>query len=172
MITIISASNREGNLTSSFSGYCKEMINGVEQDCKYFNLSDLPDQVSLKSVYEYETSYFEKIALEFIHPADKFLFVIPEYNGSFPGILKLFIDAIHPKYFYGKKAALIGVASGRAGNLRGMDHFSDILNHIQVHVLPQKLPISRMEEHLEMNELTNKETKTLIDKQINRLIEF
>ena len=172
MITIISASNRDGNLTASYSSYCRKILSASSQDFAFYNLADIPDQFSLKSVYDYETSYFEKLAREIIQPADKFLFVIPEYNGSFPGILKLFIDAVHPRYFKGKKAALIGVAAGRAGNLRGMDHFSDILNHLQVHVLPQKLPISKMDAFLEADELVDQETMHSIDEQLKRLIEF
>ena len=37
---------------------------------------------------------------------------------------------------------LTGVASGRAGNLRGMDHLADVLNYIKITVHPNKLPIS------------------------------
>ena len=172
MITIVSASNREGNLTTFYSDYCKQCMEERNQDYRYFKLSELPEKISLKSVYEYDHSHFEKLALEIIQPADRFLFVIPEYNGSFPGVLKLFVDAVQPKYFKDKKAALIGVASGRAGNLRGMDHFSDILNHLHVHVLPQKVPISRMEEYLENDELVDDGIMQLIDEQVKRLIEF
>lgn len=45
---------------------------------------------------------------ELIIPADKFYFVVPEYNGSFPGILKFFLDACSvremKRSFAGKKS--------------------------------------------------------------------
>jgi NAD(P)H-dependent FMN reductase len=48
-----------------------------------------------------------------------------------PGSLKLFIDACsvreYKQNFKGKKAALVGIASGRAGNLRGMDHLTGVM---------------------------------------------
>ncbi|MEL6925942.1 MAG: NAD(P)H-dependent oxidoreductase, partial [Bacteroidota bacterium] len=79
-------------------------------------------------------------------PAGKFVYVMPEYNGGFPGIVKLFIDACsvreYAATFKGKKAALVGVATGRAGNLRGLDHMSGVLNHVGTIVMPNKLPIS------------------------------
>tara|TARA_R110002072_G_scaffold194247_8_gene351536 strand:- start:228 stop:746 length:519 start_codon:yes stop_codon:yes gene_type:complete len=172
MVTIISASNRKENLTYSYSVYCKKFLEHLNFEHRLFSLAEIPDLLSLKSVYEYETSDFNVLAKDIFVPAKKLLFIVPEYNGSMPGILKLFIDAIHPQYFKGKKAALIGVSSGRAGNLRGMDHLTDILHHLQVNVMPQKLPISKMNSFLEGNEINNLETKKLIEQHINRLIEF
>src|SRR5690606_14800672 len=65
----------------------------------------------------------------YLIPADKFVFIMPEYNGSFPGILKLMMDNsdIRKCWWY-KKAMLAGLADGRAGNLRGLDHMTNILN--------------------------------------------
>ena len=55
---------------------------------------------------EKEAPAFEPIQ-EIVTKTDKFIFVIPEYNGSFPGVLKVFIDACSfPESFYEKKAAL------------------------------------------------------------------
>jgi NAD(P)H-dependent FMN reductase len=47
----------------------------------------------------------------------------------------------HDIWFH-KKALLTGVATGRAGNLRGMDHLADVLNYLKITVHPNKLPIS------------------------------
>ena len=66
---------------------------------------------------------FERIENELIIPATHYIFVSPEYNGSFPGVLKMLFDTgkTHALWWY-KKALLTGVSTGRAGNLRGMDH--------------------------------------------------
>lgn len=172
MITIISASNREDNLTASYSKRCKDQLQANKIECKSFYLDEIPDQISLQSVYDYGNSIFTKYGEELILPADKLLFVVPEYNGSIPGILKLFIDGIEPKYFKGKKAALVGVSSGRAGNLRGMDHLTDILHHLQVNVMPQKLPISKMQEMMGEGEVADKETLQAINWQMDLLINY
>src|SRR5204863_441812 len=59
------------------------------------------------------------IETELLIPAEKFIFIIPEYNGSFPGVLKAMIDITDVKKTWGwKKALLTGVSTGRAGNLR------------------------------------------------------
>jgi NAD(P)H-dependent FMN reductase len=68
--------------------------------------------------------------------------VTPEYNGSFPGVLKVVLDSIHPKEWNHKYACLVGVSDGRAGNLRGMDHLAGVLQYLKMHVYHNKLPIS------------------------------
>ena len=103
-------------------------------------------------------------------PSEKFWFLVPEYNGSIPGILKLWLDAMSVRdaksTFGNKKACITGIASGRAGNLRGMDHLADILNHLSIAVLPNKQPISSIYQLInEEKELTDTKTKECLDKQ-------
>ena len=94
------------------------------------------------------------------------MFIIPEYNGSFPGILKYFIDTISTtgfnETFHNKKALLIGVSQGRAGNLRGLTHFASILMHMNVTVIPQSLPLSTIDNKWD-------EKGTLIDSTKKRI---
>lgn len=83
-------------------------------------------------------------------PSDKFIFLMPEYNGSFPGILKLLIDNSDiRKCWWHKKIALVGIADGRGGNLRGIEHMTNILHYLKMNVFYNKMPISRI--HEEMN---------------------
>jgi NAD(P)H-dependent FMN reductase len=83
-------------------------------------------------------------------PASKFIWILPEYNGSFPGILKLFIDVLSVRKkeetFSHKKSMLIGIATGRSGNILGMDHFAGILIHLRSLIFPRLLPISRVSD--------------------------
>lgn len=172
MITIISASNRVGNLTSLFAKQCEKYFLNRSEEVQVLELDSLPKSLSLQSVYEYETSVFTEFAAMYIEKADKFLFIVPEYNGSMPGILKLFIDAIHPKWFFGKKAAMIGVSAGRAGNLRGMDHLTDILHYLQVNVMPFKLPVSQLNKLIDKKEIIDDVTLELLEKQVDKLIAY
>jgi chromate reductase len=83
---------------------------------------------------------------EYLIPSRRWIIVSPEYNGSFPGILKLWLDMLSvsdaDKTFHQKKIGLVGVSSGRAGNLRGMDHLTAVLHYLQAEVMPFKLPVS------------------------------
>lgn len=172
MLTIISASNRNDNQTAIFSSVCKSHLENKSIPHKYFALSEIPKETSFFDLYEYDTSVFSQIAAEYITPPDKFIFIIPEYNGSFPGILKAFIDGILQKHFNGKKACLIGISTGHAGNLRGTDHFADVLNYLNVNVMPKRLCIPRIDNLLQDNQLIDETTLRQLEVQIDRFLDF
>ncbi|MCD6063655.1 MAG: NADPH-dependent oxidoreductase [Flavipsychrobacter sp.] len=111
---------------------------------------------------------------KYFKPSGKFVFVLPEYNGSIPGILKLMIDNsdIRECWWY-KKAMLVGVADGRAGNLRGLDHMTNILHYLKMNVLYNKLPISRINEEIDMDgNIIKPATKLVIEQQIEEFLKF
>ncbi len=152
MITVISGSNRRNSECLTFARFYYERLSALtDEPVKLLALEDIPHDWFHPDMYssKKQSPSIVRIQDEYMLPATKFVFIIPEYNGSFPGALKLFIDAIsvrhYSKTFKDKKAALVGIASGRAGNLRGMDHFTGVLHHVGTHVMPNKLPISRIE---------------------------
>ncbi|MBK9354564.1 MAG: hypothetical protein IPN09_11540 [Bacteroidetes bacterium] len=73
---------------------------------------------------------------------------MPEYNGSFLWCFKTFIDASNIAHVFTIKSLHGGVAAGRAGNLRGMEHLTNIFNHMKINVLHLKIPISEVSNQL------------------------
>ena len=74
-----------------------------------------------------------------IDQCEKFVFITPEYNGSFPGVLKAFIDGMRfPGTFEGKKCALVGISAGTQGGALAMSHLTDIFNYLGMTVLANK----------------------------------
>jgi chromate reductase len=142
---IISATNRPENRTLLFAEECKKMLEERRLNALLWSLNTLPTSLLLSDIYNFEKSPLRSIVEKFIHPSSKIIFILPEYNGSYPGILKVFIDAVPTKYFKKKKALLIGTSSGRAGNLRGLDHLTAVLHYVKMEVYSQKLPISSIE---------------------------
>ena len=119
--------------------------------------------------------YFSKVENELLMPADKFIFVVPEYNGSFPGVLKAMFDISDVKKTWnGKKALLTGVSTGRAGNLRGMEHLTGILHFMRVVVHPNKLPISVIDKLFDESstKIFDKATLTAIKIQLEEFLIF
>ena len=112
-----------------------------------------------------------------LRAADRWVMVFPEYNGTFPGILKLFIDAIsvidYPKTFQRKSVALVGTATGRSGNLRGLDHMAAVMHHLGVAVLPQALPISQIGSLLNpQTGEVDEPTRDLLSAYLERFLTF
>jgi chromate reductase, NAD(P)H dehydrogenase (quinone) len=181
MITIISGTDRKDGLTHILAEhYAQVMRSKTTEEVKLYSLEDLPHALFGPLMYKEQTISEDFLAIEetFMIPADKLFFVIPEYNGSFPGILKLFVDAcsIRSKMaiFKGKKAGMVGLATGRAGNIRGLEHFTSILMFMGVTVLPNLLPISSFKKTLdaELKSISDEGTLKVIDAQIEAFLKF
>ena len=144
MLTIVSGTNRLGSNTLKVAVEYQRILKEKGVDANLFSLEGI-------NVMHREAS-FEKIENEIIIPTSSFIFIVPEYNGSFPGVLKMLFDtgSSHDIWF-NKEALITGNSTGRAGNLRGMDHLTDILNYLKITVHPNKLPLSSvntlMDEH-------------------------
>lgn len=171
MITIISATNRPNSNSLKIAKNYAQLMEKQGVKSKLFSLESLPNDFIVTDLYNKRSENFQQLLDEYIIPAKKFVFIVPEYNGSFPGILKTFIDAIHPDINRGKMVALVGVASGRAGNLRGLDHLTGILHYLGMHILPQKQPISSVLTLLsEDGTLKDEATIKALEKQIESLL--
>jgi NAD(P)H-dependent FMN reductase len=180
MITVISCSNRKDNKCRIFAEhYAAVLRTKGDEPVELLVLEDIPHDWFFPEMYEGEDQAVSLAGIQdkYMLPADKFVFVSSEYNGSYPGALKLFIDAIsvreYKATFKGKKAALVGVATGRAGNLRGMDHLTGVLNHVGTIVLPNKLPISKIGSLLSAEDkITDSDTLKAIEQQIDEFYAF
>lgn len=173
MITVICGTNRPSNSTRIFAEYIFKVLIDKQQDAQFLTLEKLPeDFIFNNSVFGVENLLLNQIVEQYISKAQKFIIISPEYNGGFPGVLKAFIDSFFPKEIQHKKAALVGIASGRAGNLRGMDQLTNVLHYLKVNVMPNKLPISRIGGLMEGEEIIDLETKKLINTLVDEFIVF
>lgn len=161
MYLIISGTNRAGSNTLKVAKEYQRLLKERSIDSKLLSL----EGVDLLS----RDAAFKKIENELIIPADNYIFISPEYNGSFPGALKLLFDTgISHALWWHKKALLTGVSTGRAGNLRGMDHLAGVLNHVKVMVHPNRLPISLVDRLLDdEGHLNDNYTLTAINHQLD-----
>ena len=166
MITIISGTNRPASNTEKVARQYARMLEAKGIQYHF---------ISLVGLYVQErTDAIKKLEQEMLIGTDKFIFVSPEYNGSIPGVLKSFIDNSDIKKVWpGKKALLTGVSTGRAGNLRGMEHLTGILHYLKVHVYHDKLPISVVDKLMNgAGEITDAATLAAIDKQLEEFLAF
>ena len=126
-----------------------------------------------KEVWERGASMLS-LEKEYLIPADKFIFIMPEYNASFPGILKLMMDNSDiKKCWWYKKALLTGLSDGRAGNLRGIEHMTSILHYMKVNVHYNKLLLSKISEEISPDgKIKKADTEKLIRQQIDEFLQF
>jgi len=171
MITVICGTNRINNETRKLcTAYCDALTaKGIEH--KYFSLEDLPKDFAFNNeVMGDDALEFRSVVEKYILPADKFIFATPEYNGSFPGVAKSFLDAIKPADLKGKKIALSGLSAGRSGNLRGLDQLTNICNYLGLIVLPTKMILPKIFELVNEDTVTDKDTNDFIKIHIDELL--
>ena len=163
---IISGTNRNDSNTIKVAQFYQQLLKNKGIESKLLSLQGL-------NVLEHNEEFI-KVEKEKLQPAQKVIFISPEYNGSIPGVLKSMFDISDiKKTWWGKKALLTGVSTGRAGNLRGMDHLTGILHFLKVVVHPNKLPISVVDSLMDTNGLIkDKATLQAIETQLDEFISF
>src|SRR3546814_7353315 len=151
MISIISGTNRTPNNSEIIAQIYRRILEEKGHSPQVLPLTNLPPNIIATDLYGKRSKAFQPIQ-ELVTATEKFIFIVPEYNGSFPGVLKVFIDACSfPESFMGKKAALVGHSTGRYGNIRGLEHFTGICNYFCLHVLPLKLQIPQVQHEFDQN---------------------
>jgi len=173
MYTIISGTNRPDSKSYKLALIYQKKLNEIGVDSLILSLKDLPVTFAFSEQFGNRTPAFDEILKKHIEPVNKFIFMVPEYNGGFPGVLKTLIDCVPPSFFHGKKAALVGLSSGHLGNTRGLDALTNVLHYLQVEVLSIKPKLSGIEKIInDKGEIINTSTLDRIDKQIEKFVSF
>lgn len=174
MITIVVGTNRANSVSGQIAHYYQRLLNDRAIDNQIVDLVELPGDFVGTALYDNngKNEAFNAIR-ERVQGSDKLVFVVPEYNGSFPGILKAFIDGLkYPEGIRDKKAALIGVSSGIQGGVFAMSHLTDIFNYLGMHVLALKPKLSGINTHFDGLEFSNEFYAKMLDQQVEQLINF
>lgn len=173
MTTIIASTNRFNSNTLKVAKYYQRELDKKGLQTTLFDLRELPLNFISDDLYGKKTDEFKKIQA-LISQTTKFLFVIPEYNGSYPGVLKTLIDACaYPESFYDKKACLVGLSSGKYGNVRGIEHFSGVCAYLHLNVMPLRLHISNIKTELnEDGDLFVADTVKFTHQQMDKFIAY
>lgn len=174
MITIVVGTNRLHSKSREVAEFYKSQLDTMHIACQILDLADLPEDFIVSALYHNsgKNEKFNEIRHE-IEQAEKYVFVLPEYNNSVPGVFKAFIDGLsYPNALLNKKCALVGISDGVSGNALGLSHITDIFNYLGMYVLPQKIRIPLMKKNFVEGIVTDEFINKLIIDQIQRLIKF
>jgi chromate reductase, NAD(P)H dehydrogenase (quinone) len=174
MITIISGTNRLNSNSIFIAEYYQALLKKKGVESQILDLRRLPESFLFTALYENagKDPAFNKLK-EMINSSEKFVFIVPEYNGSFPGVLKAFIDGLDfPESFENKKCALVGISSGVLAGALALSHLTDILNYLGMHVLALKPRLPRIESLIKNGGINDKFLTELIDMQAEAFMRF
>lgn len=110
---------------------------------------------------------------------DALIIASPEYNGSFPGILKNALDwasrseegGASRDAFKGKKCAIMSASPGVGGGARGLVHLRAILEAVGGEVIPLQVTVSKAYEAFdEKGNLINADLKQQLTEEVKQLL--
>jgi chromate reductase, NAD(P)H dehydrogenase (quinone) len=174
MITIIIGTNRPNSKSKVVGEYYQKLLSNIGENSEILDLADLPNDFIFSALYENsgKNELFNELKSK-IDNANKFVFIVPEYNGSFPGVLKAFIDGLSfPGSFIHKKAALVGISSGVQGGSIALSHLTDIFHYLGLNVLAQKVKIPFMSKNFVDGQVVDPLIKSLIEDQAKLIAKF
>lgn len=139
MITILSGTNRIGSKTLQVSRIVESIYrDDLKVKCRLLNLMELPSDLFTPESYATKPTSFAPFN-DAVLEASGLVVVTPEYNGSFPGVLKLFIDMLKfPESFQHKPVCFVGLAAGRWGALRSVEQLQQIFTYRNAHIFPER----------------------------------
>lgn len=150
-LQIISGTNRPGNLSLGIAEQYQHLLQMEGLVTDLFSLESLPPEFLQSDLYGNRSDAFLDINNRII-ATRHLLFIVPEYNGSIPGILKLFIDACdYPESFRNKEVWMVGLSVGRFGNRQGLRHLGEIMDFLGSKVDPSPMFLVNLKSKIAVN---------------------
>ena len=136
-IHILSSTDRPNSNALKVSNYANQFLKG-HAETEVFSLMNFPFNDVIGGRYGDDITSVREFNDAFLD-ADGFIFVVPEYNGGFPGVLKFFIDYLpFPEAMYKKPVSFIGEADGSFGALRPVEHLQQILAYRKAFIYTER----------------------------------
>lgn len=174
MILIVATTNRKNSKTYKVAEYYQNLLNSHKAENEILSLENLPEDFAFSALYENSGKNPEfNLHKERMDQADKFVFIVPEYNGSFPGVLKTFIDGLGwPNSLTKKKAAFVSISDGVLGGAHALSHLTDIFHYLNCTVHPLLVRIPFMKRNFSEGEIRDAFIKTLMEDQAALMVDF
>ncbi|MES2649876.1 MAG: NAD(P)H-dependent oxidoreductase [Bacteroidota bacterium] len=174
MILIVATTNRKNSKTYKVAEYYQNLLNDLQAENDILSLENLPEDFAFSALYENSGKNPEfNLHKDRMDAADKFVFIVPEYNGSFPGVLKTFIDGLGwPNSLSNKKAAFVSISDGVLGGAHAISHLTDIFHYLNCTVLPVLVRIPFMKKNFSEGDIQDPFIKNLMSEQAALMAKF
>jgi chromate reductase, NAD(P)H dehydrogenase (quinone) len=174
MIAVLSGTNRTNANSLKVARFYCQLLMRSDRTVHLVDLASLPVDFTTSALYENQGKNAVFNALK--HPieiSDKLIIVVPEYNCSFPGVLKAFIDGLsYPNIMKGKKVALVGLSSGAMGGAIALSHLAEVLNYLGMEVFSYKVKLPFINRFIGENAISNDDYGRWIQNQLDAFEEY
>lgn len=172
-IRIISGTDRPSSNALRVSKYVLKLYREKGMDAEIIDLQEFPLADVSGGKYGEDLPVVDQFVEQALD-ADGWVVVCPEYNGGYPGILKLFIDYLpFPGSLNKIPIALIGEADGAFGALRAVEQLQQVFGYRNAHIFPERVFISRVNENFDIEEgIDDALQQQLLESQVKGFPEF
>lgn len=148
MIEIVAGTDRPGSNSLKVAKFVETLYRAQNIPAQVMDLMEIKPADCDGGAYFQGARASLKPFVERITAAEGVVMVVPEYNGSFPGVLKLFIDYWkYPETFEYRPFAFIGLG-GRFGALRPVEHLQGVLSYRNGYLFPNRVFITNIKDAL------------------------
>lgn len=140
----------------------KELDETVEiLDLKDFPFHELKGELYGKTLPDNVAPWIQKI-----NNSEGLIVIVPEYNGSMPGVLKYFIDFwSYPEAFEHRPVCFVGLG-GMFGGLRPVEHLQQVFGYRNSFIFPDRVFLQNVWKQIDaQGEITDKTASELLMNQ-------
>ncbi len=146
VVTIVNTTARTGNLSTNVANaLAKEFV--FANDTLSVEVVEVSDHVKVAMTVppwgEGGADSEPTVWKDIVSKSDVFVFVLPEYNHSYPGEWKLLMDSLFKEYT-DKKAYMVGVSAGSFGGTRVIEHVIPLLSNFKFNLGSSRLLVSNV----------------------------
>lgn len=164
---IISGTNRPGSRTRMICNLIQKLFAEQGEHVEILDLVEMPFEELTGQHYGGSGLHqtWEEAVSKVTH-SDGLIFVVPEYNGSFPGALKYFIDHWkYPESFESRPVAFVGLG-GMFGGLRPVEHLQQVMAYRNAFQFPIRVFLMNIFKTLQAGELQDPVSLQLLRNQV------
>lgn len=173
--TIISGTNRPSSNTKKVAGYIEARLRErVGSDpIAQLDLKELPQEIFRPEAYAQKPESFKDFEDKILN-AKAIISVLPEYNGSAPGVFKTFIDMLpFPQSLQQTPCAFVGISAGRFGALRAIEQMQQVFCYRNAFNFPESIHIMDVSNSIDENGKPKEEFVLNLSQQIlDRFVDF
>lgn len=149
LIVGISGTNRPDNYTFRALDVTLDEIRKADRDARI----EIVDGRQLKLEFPGSPLTADARKLQgLLRDAAGVVLATPEYHGTFSAFTKLIIENLgHPSALRDKPVALLGIAAGRIGAIKSVEHLRSVLAHIGALVIPGSISVAGIQTAFDRN---------------------
>ncbi len=168
---IISATNRPKSKTYQVACIIEKIYQALNYPVQIISLMDIDFQSLLKNPYPNKLPENIQVVVEKINNSKALTIVCPEYNGSFPGILKFFVDHWTCPDSFEKPMSFVGLG-GRWGGLRAVEQLQQIMAYRNAFIYPERVFLQNIENILKQGQIQDKQLLNRLNNQAKNFLKF